>query len=222
MRRILVSGFSALVLALSASAASAATVPWTTWDSISSGTAGPITVAFNGPANDIIHGYPSYGPAGTFADGVIVSNGPSSSNNILQLVGGNSTTQTLTFSQAVVNPVFAIWSLGQARGPAAFVFDQTPTFVAGGPSNEYGGQAISVVGNAVVGVEGNGTVEFLGTFSQLTWTNPLYENWYGFDVGFQSVAAVPEPSTWAMLMLGFAGLGVMAYRRKNTMALAAA
>jgi hypothetical protein len=27
-------------------------------------------------------------------------------------------------------------------------------------------------------------------------------------------AAVPEPSTWAMLLLGFAGVGFMAYRRK--------
>jgi hypothetical protein len=30
------------------------------------------------------------------------------------------------------------------------------------------------------------------------------------------VAAVPEPSTWAMMILGFAGLGFMAYRRKNS------
>lgn len=29
-----------------------------------------------------------------------------------------------------------------------------------------------------------------------------------------SVAAVPEPSTWAMMLLGFAGLGWVAYRRK--------
>ena len=36
--------------------------------------------------------------------------------------------------------------------------------------------------------------------------------------------AVPEPSTWAMMILGFAGIGFMAYRRsrKNTMALTAA
>jgi hypothetical protein len=27
-------------------------------------------------------------------------------------------------------------------------------------------------------------------------------------------AAVPEPSTWAMMLLGFAGLGFVAYRRK--------
>ena len=28
-------------------------------------------------------------------------------------------------------------------------------------------------------------------------------------------SAVPEPSTWAMLLLGFAGVGFMAYRRKS-------
>jgi len=36
-------------------------------------------------------------------------------------------------------------------------------------------------------------------------------------VSFEQIAtgAVPEPSTWAMMMLGFAGLGFMAYRRRN-------
>lgn len=29
------------------------------------------------------------------------------------------------------------------------------------------------------------------------------------------IAPVPEPSTWAMLMLGFAGVGLMAYRQRN-------
>jgi hypothetical protein len=29
------------------------------------------------------------------------------------------------------------------------------------------------------------------------------------------VDAVPEPSTWAMMILGFAGIGFMAYRRRN-------
>ena len=36
------------------------------------------------------------------------------------------------------------------------------------------------------------------------------------------VSAVPEPSTWAMMILGFAGIGFMAYRRKNKPALMAA
>lgn len=33
-----------------------------------------------------------------------------------------------------------------------------------------------------------------------------------------NIAAVPEPSTWAMMLLGFAGVGAMAYRRRRTAA----
>jgi hypothetical protein len=36
------------------------------------------------------------------------------------------------------------------------------------------------------------------------------------QMGFgYAVAAVPEPSTWAMMVLGFAGVGFMAYRRRS-------
>jgi outer membrane lipase/esterase len=35
-------------------------------------------------------------------------------------------------------------------------------------------------------------------------------------------AAVPEPSTWVLMFVGFAGLGFMAYRRKQPAALGAA
>jgi hypothetical protein len=51
-------------------------------------------------------------------------------------------------------------------------------------------------------------------------TVPLQESWSKagyFDATFSATftSAVPEPSTWAMMMLGFAGLGFMAYRRKS-------
>jgi uncharacterized protein (TIGR03118 family) len=36
---------------------------------------------------------------------------------------------------------------------------------------------------------------------------------------FGSISAVPEPSTWAMLLLGFAGVGFLAYRRRNQTAI---
>jgi hypothetical protein len=42
--------------------------------------------------------------------------------------------------------------------------------------------------------------------------------WTGTEVA----SAVPEPSTWAMMILGFAGVGFMAYRRKNQVTLNAA
>ena len=34
----------------------------------------------------------------------------------------------------------------------------------------------------------------------------------------ETIAAVPEPSTWAMMILGFAGVGFMAYRRRENAA----
>jgi hypothetical protein len=37
----------------------------------------------------------------------------------------------------------------------------------------------------------------------------------GAVAGDPLVAGVPEPSTWAMMILGFFGIGFMAYRRKN-------
>ena len=37
----------------------------------------------------------------------------------------------------------------------------------------------------------------------------------GITLDSVSVSAVPEPSTWAMMGLGFLGLGFMAYRRRN-------
>ena len=36
------------------------------------------------------------------------------------------------------------------------------------------------------------------------------------------VASIPEPSTWAMMLLGFAGVASMTYRRKSNPALMAA
>jgi hypothetical protein len=36
-----------------------------------------------------------------------------------------------------------------------------------------------------------------------------------WTASFPTVAAVPEPLTWAMMILGFCGLGFMAYRRKQ-------
>lgn len=51
--------------------------------------------------------------------------------------------------------------------------------------------------------------------------NPVYLSKLIIDVSFASTPAVPEPSTWAMMLLGFASLGFMAYRRKSKPALLA-
>lgn len=52
------------------------------------------------------------------------------------------------------------------------------------------------------------------------WTNPDPSTQNGqfisqLNIYADFTAAVPEPSTWAMMILGFAGVGFMAYRRRN-------
>lgn len=65
---------------------------------------------------------------------------------------------------------------------------------------------------------------FYGGNGSLIFTTPdtgtvTAENGDPQDLGFQLngtfVAAVPETSTWAMMVLGFAAVGFMAYRRKS-------
>lgn len=206
----------ATVVGLVACASANATlINWNTWSSATAGSiaANSVTVSFSagGSTDTLVGGYPSYTPTTTYADGTIVDNAPTSANGIIRLAGGNSNINVITFSKPVVDPVMAIWSLGQPGIQASFDFlNATPTFVAGGPSNEYGGSSISVSGNRVLGNEGNGTVRFIGTYSDISWRNPTYEYWYGYNVGIAGVAApipTPEPSELALFGLGLAILG---------------
>ena len=60
-----------------------------------------------------------------------------------------------------------------------------------------------------------------GNYDGTTWTNPEGGTSHLY-ITADFTAAVPEPSTWAMMILGFAGVGFMAYRRKSKPALLAA
>jgi len=136
----------------------------------------------------------------------------------IRLIGGNdSVTDTILFSAPVLNPVMAIWSLGQTGDQAEFDFSKSLVFsiVTGGPTDQYHGGSITQLNNNISGVEGNGTIQFSGLITSISWTTPVAEDWYGFAVGTAGVSAVPEPSTWAMMILGFMGVGFMAYRRKG-------
>jgi hypothetical protein len=202
--------FVALAVLFSANAF-AVPIYWNTWGSASSGSlaTGSDTVAVGFAttnAHNNVANYPSWLPSGTFADGVAVDNGPVASNGIMQLTGGTTALNTLTFSVPVVNPVISIWSLGQPRILASFEFvGVSPVLIAGGTNAEYGGSAITVSGNTVSGEEGNGTIQLIGTFSSIQWTNPTYENWYGFNLGIADVGTptpVPEPSQALLFVLG--------------------
>ena len=207
-----------------ATSASAAVIDWTNWTSSTNGnpggsatgTASGVTVNYSGELQALVANYPSWGPTSTFSGGS-VGNAPPQAYGIIRLYGGQLptggyTTDTITFSKAVTNPVMAIWSLGQGGINASFNFNATPTLQSGGPSAEYSGSSIVVSGNNVYGSEGNGTVQFTGTYTSLSWTNPTYEGWYGFTVG---VSAVPEPGEWALMLSGISLMGFMVRRKKS-------
>jgi len=63
-----------------------------------------------------------------------------------------------------------------------------------------------------------GTGQFIDTVS-ISVTSPnefRFARQFDFGNGLApAVAAVPEASTWAMMILGFAGVGFMAYRRRS-------
>jgi hypothetical protein len=156
--------------------------------------------------HDVILGTPSWNPTSTWADGTILSNGLTPTNNIMQIFGGTATVNTLSFSQPVVDPVLAIWSLGSVvQGSASFVFTGlSPLNIVGGPSAEYGGSPLTLSGVTVSGLEGNGSIQFLGTYSSISWTNPQFEDYYGFNVGVLDV--VPEPSSLLLAIVSLVGV----------------
>ena len=80
-----------------------------------------------------------------------------------------------------------------------------------------GGMSINQTGS------GDGLNTFGGGFSQFDITNITTATWGRFTyTGQAQVAAVPEPSTWAMMLLGFGGIGIaMRKRRGNRNPLAA-
>jgi hypothetical protein len=84
-----------------------------------------------------------------------------------------------------IRAIFAVWSLG-SRGTAAwfdFCAGEPFTVQGGGGSAEYGGTALYISGEDVEGNEGNGIIQFNGTFSTITFTTPQYENYYAFTIG---------------------------------------
>ena len=224
LHHALASAFAAGSALIAALPAYADPVSWAAWSAVTTGAttgaatatfaAAGVTATYSGELEQFFAGYPSYTPGGTFSGGS-VGNAPPAANGIIQIYGGQGTgTNTITFSQAVLNPVIAIWSLGQGGNIAQFNFDHAFTIESGGASAEYGGAAIYSVGNVAFGQEGNGTVRFSGSVNSISWTNPVAENWYGFTVG-ASVNAVPELETYALMLGGLAALALVARRRQG-------
>lgn len=206
---------SALALALPQAASAAVT--WTDWQQAGGGTAtgvaGGVGVTYTG-------GYQFVNTNGGIAywdspawDGTA---GRPSGSDIIALTGAGQ--KTITFSSAVSDVYLAIMSW---NGQTNVVFDRA--FTQEGWVRGCGYWGCGVLTNVTpisftsTG-ESHGILKFAGPITSLTFTDSNNENWHGIQVG---INAVPEPSTWAMLILGFGMLGgAMRQRRRASLALA--
>ncbi|MEQ1930154.1 MAG: VPLPA-CTERM sorting domain-containing protein [Parvularculaceae bacterium] len=206
--------------------AQAATV-WTNWQAgvvgansggLASGSVNGVSVDYVGELDSITTNGtdPRWNPASTFIGGASTAS-PSVVGDAIFLNGSGTGVNTITFGSPVENPLIAIWSLGAPGIPATFSFNQTPTLQAGGPNSQFAGSTITVNGNVVSGIEGNGVIMFLGTFASISWTN-TFENFYSFTVGaagpLNGTDPVPVPGAVVLMLTGLGALGA-AMRRKT-------
>lgn len=239
----LIKGLAAGVLAIGSAAAGAAEIYWTDWTGGNTATAGfqgqgtittttaTIGVTYTNP-NGI--GFYNTGAGTDYWTGgsgatspytsTAVDNRPTGSDIIALRYAG---TQTLTFSQAIANPVFAFVSLNGNGYAFDRDFDLLSLGGVGGKACGYwgcGGASKVVVdlgggvfeyrlnSNNAGGTEPHGALQFKGSFDSVTWRSTSNEYWNGFTVGVQGTAIevfpVPVPAPFALMGLGLAALAL--------------
>jgi len=212
--------------ACAANVALAAPVSWVDWTAFTAGftdgtatgtvSSAGLTVNYSGEVYNIDTqvdgtGTDYWAPDSTWADGGIIDNAPPGTD-IIALRGNTGSTNTITFSQPVTNPFMAVYSLGRDSLEVTYNFDSPFDVIVGGGSSANGGSSVvELPGNILSGIEGNGTIQFLGTFTSISYIVPTNESWHGFTVGVQQVPL--PPAVW-LFGSGLLGLVGMAHRTK--------
>jgi PEP-CTERM motif len=142
-------------------------------------------------------------------------------------MGTSTTTGTTYMAVEGGGTEMATWATPQTS--LSIYWGSIDADVAGSASNgNVNGFSVTIDGYTLTGLDlmamgahGNGgqgdplanqlvTISGLGAFTTVEFATT--RNAFEFSLG---AAAVPEPATWAMMMLGFAGLGYAAFRRNS-------
>lgn len=216
MNKLIGLGLVAAALAAPLQAFAEDTVDWVNWTgnagvAVQNGTT--VDVTFTNLSLGLTHADYFTGYDGAYIS-TEVTNGPGT-DGMFSFVGGTSAVHHVHFSTDVVNPYLAIVSLGQSGIPASFNFSNVDsmTLISEG-AGVYGNGELSISEGTISGIEGHGVVRLNGTFTDLYFTTPVSEYWYGASFGIP-VTAVPEPGTWCTLLAGGAMLGLLGRRRRS-------
>jgi hypothetical protein len=157
----------------------------------------------------------------TFAGSIIDTGGTFSISQLSFNATSSDPGNVLGFGFAAGSYNYGSGYVGVVNGPNG------PTFITSGPSSQlvnelfFRGSGNSLAANQCPGCtveQEQAQIAIAAAFftSDTTFTGTYSIGDVSGSGTFDIAAAVPEPSTWAMMILGFLGLGFMAYRRKRT------
>jgi hypothetical protein len=122
------------------------------------------------------------------------------------IVGGSTSSYTISFGQPITNPTLHLWQLA----------DTTLTFTnAFSLVSSDGG--FTTTSNTIRGAQdqndSNGSLLFSGTFSQLSWVASNGNSEDGVGLQISADQRVPEPGSLTLLGVALAALGFSRRRR---------
>jgi hypothetical protein len=212
-----------LIFAGFAGIANAGLVSWTDWTIDTAGTSGAahgsiiqnsssVGVTYSGDVGWLSPAsYWSEAAPAPYTGNSVVDNAPTSGISVSRASSNN----TLTFASALIDPVFALYSVGQRNVPVTYSFDQAFTLLSEGYGN-WGDGSFSTSGNQLTGNEGHGLIQFSGAVSSISFDILDPENHHGFTVGaltsLEPAQRVTEPATLALMGLGILGITLVRLR----------